>query len=63
MDAIATICTLNRMEVINNIDHAIEGARPRRRKVYKRRINPFRLDDVDFQKKYRFSKATIRFIS
>lgn len=50
MNSIISISTIAR----------ITDAHERRRKIYKRRRNPFVLRDFSFELKYRFNKQTIR---
>ena len=53
------------MQAIQALDAiiAIQNLMPRRRrKVYKKRYDPFILPDEEFQRRYRFTKTTCRFI-
>ncbi|CAG9128856.1 unnamed protein product [Plutella xylostella] len=57
------------MDVMNNLINIQLIARidanrvRRRRKVYRRRKDPFTLDDIEFKKRYRFNKDTVRRIT
>lgn len=53
---------INDINAINVINNMINDQVPRRRKVYKVRFDPFTLLDIEFKKKYRFTKATICYI-
>lgn len=57
---------MNSMAVINVINSintiAEENGSGRRNRIYKERVDPFCLSDIDFKSKYRFAKDTVQYI-
>ncbi|XP_045761032.1 putative nuclease HARBI1 [Maniola jurtina] len=50
------------LQAIAAIENVENPTRRRRQKVYQKRFDPFSLPDIEFKRRYRFSKDTARFI-